>query len=633
MNKRQPAPPMPRLQVLFLLALAAWGVLIFRTFHIQVVEREYYSDRAENQSTRRILWKPERGRVMDRNYQPLVVNAELPENSEWQPYSNRVALYGDLAAQVVGTVGKDGDGLLGVEYQFDEELRGVDGFTYRRIDASNHYYPGMEVEGRPPVPGMDLVLTLDMEIQTITEQVLRKGVRELEASRGTAIVMDPRTGEVLSMASYPTFDPNHPSEINRSTTRNGMTGIVYEPGSTFKIVTAAAAIEERTMDLHKTIDGSGGRFKTQGGQIIRDTKDHGVMSFADAMAYSSNVAFAKIANTVGSRRFYRFVRGFGFGTQTGLDLPGEERGQLKPVSDWSGRTLVTMAMGHEILTTPMQVVMAFAAVANGGELLRPRVVKGWRHPETGEMVRSTEKQVTRRVISEETASTIRQLLREVVQRGTGRNLKSNWLDIAGKTGTAEKYVDGAYDRSLNLSSFVGMVPASNPRFVCMVLVDEPKKYHSGAMTAGPIFKEIMEKIYLSPKLAPATSRIVYHAPQAGHKVSLWVGRGINEVKAAKTKLPYPIAVKGSGSLIVAQSVMAGASIPKGDTLFVTTANIQAGEMPDLSGMTLRDALSLLDPQGLKVKISGKGVVHEQTPAPGTKIQTGAECELKLGDVS
>jgi len=617
-----------RIRWLIISVAVLWGIFVLRTFQIQVIDGSYYADRAEKQSQRRIIWKPIRGRITDRYGVPFADNVALEGRTSSQ---KRIFPQGQLAAQLLGQVGRDGQGLMGLEYLFDENLRGVDGWSHKTVDNKRNYLPGMERVGRPPTPGMDLVLTLERDMQEIVETALAEGVRKLEADGGAALVMDPYTGEILAMASYPTYDPNLVSTGRARSNRNDIVSLVFEPGSTFKLVTASAALEEKAVDPKRKFSGEGGHFVLSNGDVIRDTKDHGEMDMTEAMAFSSNIVFAKIAQEVGQEKFFRYVRSFGFGSPTQVEIPGEESGMLKPVHQWSGRTLMTMAFGHEIMVTPLQMVMAFNAVANGGVLLKPTVVHEWHNSMSDEVIFRNKPDTVRRVMSEETAAQVRQMLREVVQVGTARNIVSRYLDFAGKTGTAEKYntTTGRYDRSSQISSFIGMVPASNPRYVCLVLVDEPRTATVGAFTAGPVFKEIMERIYFNPKVSPLHFNLAQAAVGTVCQDASFIGLSRTDAQKRAEASHCPLAFTGEGTHVVAQQI---ASEP-GVRLSLTLGDYRRTEMPDVRGLSLRDALEVLGNTRNQVRVDGKGWVSEQFPEPSVPLARGDICRLVLKEKS
>lgn len=611
-----------RIRWLIIVVVALWVIFVLRTFQIQVIDGSYYADRAEKQSQRRIIWKPIRGRITDRNGVPFADNVSPDGKS-----AKRIFPQGQLAAQLLGQVGRDGQGLMGLEYLFDEKLRGVDGWAYRTVDNKRNFLPGMERVGNPPTPGWDLVLTLDRDMQEIVETALAEGVEKLQADGGAALVMDPYTGEILSMASYPTYDPNQVSTGRARSNRNDIVSLVFEPGSTFKLVTASAALEEKAVDPRQKFSGEAGRFVLSNGDVIRDTKDHGDMDMTEAMAMSSNIVFAKIAQHVGQEKYFRYVRSFGFGLPTQVEIPGEESGVLKPVHQWSGRTLLTMAFGHEIMVTPLQMIMAFNTIANGGVLLKPTVVREWHNSMSEEVLFRNHPDTVRRVVSEETAAQVRQMLREVVQVGTARNIVSKYLDFAGKTGTAEKYntATGRYDRTSQISSFIGMVPANNPRYVCMVLVDEPRTATVGAFTAGPIFKEIMERIYFHPQVSPVHFNLRQAAVEPVCGGDDFVGLPQTEANrkagAGKCRVNY----SGMGSHVVAQKL----STQAGMDLELTLGDYRRDVMPDVRGLSLRDALDLLGNTRGQVRVEGKGWVAEQFPSPMEPVTSNSVCRLVL----
>lgn len=620
-----------RIRVLLIGVAALWGIMLLRTFQIQVIEGSAYGDRAESQSQRRVIWKPERGNIVDREGHLLAGN--LPYWNKTEQALKRIFPEGQMACQVLGFTGKDGQGLQGLEYAFDERLRGIDGWSYQTVDARRRPLPGMDRKGRAPTPGLELVLTIQKDFQEIVENALAKGITELNADRGSALLIDPNTGEILAVASWPGYDPNKPMGMKSEAIRNDAVNFVFEPGSTFKLITASAALEERTINPEILIDTENGRLELGNGEVIRDTKSHGSVNMADAMAYSSNVAFAKIAKTVGDEKFYRFARSFGFGSPTMVELPGEEPGSLKSPHLWSARTLLTMAMGHEVMATPLQMAMAYAAVANGGELLQPHIVKEWRNPETKEPVQKVGRKVVRRVVSQETAAKVRSMLRGVVQHGTAQNIKSEMLDFAGKTGTAEKYnqVTGKYDRSSMISSFIGMVPSNNPRFLCVVVVDEPRNAHVGAFTAGPIFKEIMERIYYHPMVSPTHFQLAQVQAVNPCDSGQYIGLSLSSAKALAEKNHCPVAFQGDGPQVVAQWL--GNEGGNHSSLMLVMGKMSSSIMPNLQGLSLRDALDALGTARTQVQIAGKGWVTEQNPLPNTPLVKGQSLKLILKERS
>ncbi|MDR1759811.1 MAG: transpeptidase family protein [Fibrobacter sp.] len=616
-----------RISWLLLLAVGIWAVLFFRTFQIQVLQGEKYRAVASNQSQDQVLWKAERGKILDRRGTVLADNVQDMVNGYAE--TRRLFPQGALASQIIGQVGRDGQGLMGLEYFHDEELRGIPGWRQRVRDVKRRIIPGMDRDGVRPVPGKNLVLTLDSEMQGIVENALKNGVETYRALSGSAVILDPHTGEILAMASYPTYDPNQNSSGRQRANRNDLVSLSFEPGSIFKIITASAALNENAVNLNEVFAGESGRWTLPNGDVIRDTKDHGDMNITEAMTYSSNIVFAKIADKIGAEVFYRYARNFGFGSKSFVELPGEESGLLKEVHSWSGRTLKTMGFGHEIMANPLQMVMSFAAVANGGKLMQPTIIKEWRDSD-GNVLKSKEPVEVRRVISEETAASVREMLRKVVVDGTGKSVISKKLphvDFGGKTGTAEKYDTKLkrYDRSRQIASFIGLVPASDPRYVCMVLIDEPtEKATVGGLTAGPVFRKIMEDIYYHPALSPLPYNMAQVSLQENCKTDFI---GLSKTAAERLALSENCGVRfeGTGSQVIAQK-----KDFFGDSgLILTIGHVENQQMPDLKGLALKDALELMKNSRVNVSFSGKGRVTEQFPDPDTPLTKGMNCRLVL----
>jgi cell division protein FtsI/penicillin-binding protein 2 len=598
----------------------AWLGMMGRVAWVQVVKSGYYSDLAASQSIRRNVVAPKRGEILDRDLRKLVVNADVEMPSEASARVRRITRVcpqGSLAGQVLGTVGKDGYGQLGLEYFLDRELRGTDGWKYLRHDVKNRYYPGFEEKKKEALDGMNVVLTIDSRMQEIVEHALERGVQKAGAKQGVALVVDPYTGDILAMANYPFYDPNTRDTEGLDAWKNQAVVKVYEPGSTFKVITSAALLEEKLIRPSDTVDGENGQFKI-GGQIIKDTHPHGRISFTDALAYSSNICFAKVVTRLRPETFYKYVRSFGFGMKTGVGLPAEEGGVLKPVGNWSGRTQSTIAFGHEISATPLQVTMAVAAVANGGVLMKPRIVKAW-SDNAGHVVQEAPPRTVRRVLSEATAADVKRMMAAVVEYGTAADIRSDRIEMAGKTGTAEK-IDaetGRYVHGLFNSSFMGMVPVDKPEFVCLVLLDEPSMLKYGGQSAAPIFREIVDRVMANPdyplaRMArPDTASASSQALIAPASVSL-------------------TAASVSALATVPQGVTASAPAARPIPVARSASSTAPGSMPDLTDHTLRDAMFMIKDLGLHVEYNGAGRVISQDPPAGAPVKAGRKCVLTLG---
>lgn len=628
-----------RIVTLGLLLALIWVGMFARVAWVQVAQADYYREIAYAQSVRRNVVAPQRGEILDRDARKLVVNADVrvPAGDRARNLS-RVAPMGALAGQVLGTVGKDGYGQLGLEYFLDKELRGTDGWKYVRQDVKRRYYPGFSERKKEAQDGLDVLLTLDSKLQGILEHALERGVQKAGARQGVAVVVDPSTGDILAMANYPFYNPNTREAPDGETWKNHAVTKVYEPGSTFKAITAAALMEEQLVDMEDSIDAEGGTYKI-GGDIIRDTKPHDVISFKDAMAYSSNIVFAKTVSRLKPETFYRYIRSFGFGIKSGVGLPAEESGVLKPVGTWSGRTQNTIAFGHEVSATPLQVAMAFAAIANGGILMKPRIVRGWADQD-GRMVHETAPKSVRRVLSEATSQKVRTMLGAVVEYGTASEIRSDRIALGGKTGTAEK-IDaetGKYVKGRFNSSFVGLAPADKPRLVALVVLDEPSQLKYGGQSAAPIFREMVDRLLTHPEypLARAAAASVPAVPASG-PIGVDSSRvpdllGYRQADALRLVAGTGLAVKieGEGEVVLSQDPRPGSRIPSNGALTLTLGYLEARTMPDLDGNTLRDALLKLKNLGLEVEYEGSGRIIRQEPAPGATVKPGQKCVLALG---
>ncbi|MDB5049278.1 MAG: stage sporulation protein [Fibrobacteres bacterium] len=626
----------------FLLAIA-WFGMIARVAWVQVVKSGYYQEMASSQSIRRNVVAPKRGEILDRDLQKLVVNADVElesgafsdakgnvTNARMRKLS-RVCPQGFLAGQVLGTVGKDGYGQLGLEYFLDKELRGTDGWKYLRHDVKNHYYPGFEEKQKAAINGTNVVLTLDSKLQEITEHALERGVQKAGAKQGVAIIVDPYSGDILAMANYPFYNPNTRDGEDKDAWKNQAVVKVYEPGSTFKIITSSALLEEKLIKPTDSLDGENGQYKISG-QIIRDTHPRGRISFTDALAYSSNICFAKASTRLKPETFYKYIRSFGFGMKSGVGLPAEESGVLKSVGEWSGRTQATIAFGHEISTTPLQVVMAAAAIANGGMLMKPRIVKAWTD-NNGQMVQDLPPRAVRRVMSEATADQVKAMMAAVVEYGTAADIKSDRIALAGKTGTAEK-IDaetGKYVHGLFNSSFLGMAPVDRPEFVCLVLLDEPSLFKYGGQSAAPIFREIVDRVLANPDypLARRASKPVEVASDSAVVPDL-LGYRYADAKQVMSGTRRGMKSEGAGEVVLAQAPRPGTRVRSSDTVVVSLGALDSRLMPDLNNNTLRDALLKLKNLGLDVEYTGTGRIIRQEPAMGAPVKAGQKCTLTLG---
>ena len=495
----------------------------------------------------------------------------------------------ELGAHLLGWVGIDNKGLSGLEYAYDPQIRGKPGTILIHTDARRHAYSRFE---RPPTSGSSVELTIDQYLQHIAERELHAGVAENHAAGGSAIVMNPHTGEILAMANEPTFNPNAYRDADDAERRNRAVQDLYEPGSTFKIVTASAAMEEKVFSVDAPIDASGGRIQI-GSRVVHDTHDYGVLSFTDVIVKSSNVGAIKIGLRLGSDRLSDYVQRFGFGRPVSPDFPGENGGIVWDREKWTDSALASVSMGYQIGVTPLQMAAAVSSVANGGEYAEPRVVRAVYRDNRRFAVQP---KIVRRTISADTAAALTAIMEQVVERGTAKLAQLPGYTIAGKTGTANKLLNGRYS-SDTYASFIGFLPSQHPAVTIIVVLDSPRgrNGHFGGPVSGPIFRRIAEStlryLGIGPSINPPTPVLVARRD------------GVNQAPVYGVPEPNPIV-----SLV---------------------ADAAAGTMPDLTGMSAREAIRTLVTLGLSAHVTGDGFVVSQSLDAGASIDGDGVCRLVL----
>ena len=416
----------------------------------------------------------------------------------------RVYPNGTLASHVIGFVGVDNNGLEGIELGFDKFLKGAVGWRYTMRDAKNREVPSYEYKEIPPADGNDVVLTIDSIVQAIAEKELDEHVKKYNGKAGSVIVMDPYTGDILALANRPTYDPGKIKAYPVDARRNRAICDFFEPGSSFKIVTASAVLEEDVVGSEDKFFCENGSFKWSN-HVYHDHTGHGWMSFRDVIKYSSNIGTMKAAIKLGEDKMYNYIKRFGFARQTGIDLPGEVSGIVRPPSKWSKLSLTSMAMGQELTVTAIQLACAISTLANGGYYVKPRFVDRVQD-RTGAIIKKFEPERMHRVISDETAKEVREILRGVVEEGTGKAADLEGYFPAGKTGTAQKIEpDGSYSHRKFTASFIGFLPFDEPKFVIVVVMDEPRPYYYGGTVCTPVFKKVAGQLMSYYKIEPRRS--------------------------------------------------------------------------------------------------------------------------------
>lgn len=533
--------------------------------------------------------------------------------------------YGPTSAHVLGYVSSDGRGLAGLELQYDEHLRGVDGYRAVKRDRYGHIKAFVQGKVVEPEHGESLILTIDLIRQTILEEELAKGIAETGAAWGSAVALDPNDGAVLAMANVPTYDPNRPASFGAQSRRNRAITDRLEPGSTFKLVAAVAAIEQGIVSMEDSIE-TGDGWAVIDGRTLHDTHAHGTLSFKDVIAVSSNVGTAQIVSKIDPGAFYQHARNLGFGHPTWIDLPGEVAGVLKRPETWSRTTRTSIGIGYEVDVTPLQLATAYAALANGGLLVQPHVVSE-RREVTGKPTWRARPDSVRRAFRPEIARTLLPAFELAVDEGTAVNASIDGLRVAGKTGTARKVLDGSYAPGAYRASFVGFFPADNPKVVLAIVLDEPSSAQYGGSAAAPIFQRTANRwISTFPEIARRVSPAV-DLPDDAELAAPEV-RGLPPLIAERTlrSAGYRVRARAGERMhqrIVEQHPSGGdAAHPFGKVELIAADRAPSGlrEMPDMRGLSTRNALLWLRSAGVDATLDGVGAVVEQTPRPGQSLR-------------
>jgi cell division protein FtsI (penicillin-binding protein 3) len=664
-----------RLKNLSLAGLLLFILLIGRLFELQIIHHAYYSRLADNQHIEKLDLQPDRGTIYDRNGNPLAVSRDIfslytdPEfvkdpagaakvlskalgysarqlekklhsSTKFEWIERRIpvekkklvsslhleGLYfmlekgrfypgGSTLAQVLGFCGLDNIGRWGLEESLQEHLKGRMGFVHMVRDAERRRYIDLSLPRESPVRGSDVVLTIDSRLQEIAEIALARAVLDVKAKGGAVVAVDPSTGDILAMASYPTVDlyglwPPLGEEVY-DLLRNRATMDMIEPGSTFKLITMAALLENKMVRPGELVFCERGIYRV-GRRTIVDVHPEGWLTVKEVFAKSSNIGMSKLVDRLTKETFIKTVKDFGIGVPTGIEYVSEQRGLLNKPGEggWSGYTMKSMAYGQEVSVTTLQMAMAYAAVANGGELLVPHIVKEIRAPE-GDVEWSSGRKVLWRCLSAETCMVLKEFMKEVVDSGTATQAQVGSLPLGGKTGTAQKavpglgYVDGKY-----IATFGGLLPADAPGIVVFVMIDEPQGRYYGGDVAAPVFREIVESVLLScPELAG--SRTLVRAD------------GLNRVGCPPGLLnlaEFPLRIPDYTERFVFPVSGGYSRIPRhGEGVAV---------VPDFLGISMRDAMELAEEGGLTLSVTGSGFVLAQEPLPGALLPRGGECEIR-----
>ena len=526
---------------------------------------------------------------------------------------------GELAAHVLGFVGLDEVGLAGIEGAYNERIRGEAGMVTVEEDAHGRPYSSLEAQARR---GETVVLTIDRLVQYKTEQALVSAIERTRAKSATAIVLDPHTGEILALANAPTFDPNHPRASTEQQRINEALQNIYEPGSTFKIVAYSAAIEKGLAKPSDHIDCQMGAI-TVAGRVVHDHHAFGSLTLTEALAKSSNVAAIKLGLRVGNDSMFDFMTRFGFGCKTGVELPGETDGILRKVNKWQPSSMGSLAIGQEVGVTPLQIAAAFGTLANDGLRIAPHLVREVRSAD-GTVVYSASPE-ERRVVSQETAQTLRGMLEEVTVNGTAKQARLDGYTAAGKTGTAQK-IDPktrAYSKTKFIGSFVGFAPVENPAVVIIVVIDEPVGGYHGGEVAAPVFREIAEQVLPALSITPDTE--LKAAPQPGLLARFSMSpEALASLREAQER------ERAARDATLPREAEVGGGAGGMRKVVYTVATRHALVMPDLRGRSVRDAARVCEQLGLQLEARGEGRALRQSPQAGAEVESGQTVRIDFG---
>lgn len=576
----------------------------------------------------------------------------------------------ELAAQLLGYVGLDDEGLGGIEREFNDDLQGIPGRELISVDARRKWFGRVE---RQPEPGQNLVLTIDGTIQYIAERELAQGIQETKAIAGTVVVQNPRTGEILALANFPTFNPNVFNQVPKEALKNRAVSDVYEPGSVFKIVTYSAAFEQNLARPEELIDCQNGSINVFG-MRIRDHERLGTVTIAEALAHSSDVAAIKVGMRLGNERLDHYIRAYGFGATTGVELPGETRGLAKPVNRWSKVSIGAISMGQEIGVTPLQVISMISTIANDGVYTPPRIVAGELQPNAGPKPVMFHPAQQRRVVSPETAVKMKKMMEGVVLFGTARRAALEGYSVAGKTGTAQK-VDpksGTYSKTKYIASFVGFAPVNEPAVTIAVILDSAEGLHQGGQVSAPVFRRIAQQVLeymhvphdVELKNDAKRQTLLAFAKEADAEdaPSDHLGSPLVMSDAEPDASPSPGAPASASDAVSAKAVSAGDAKIVDAGLRIATVNsaplpdttpaantaappdspsampvngtavldVDSGVVvPSFVGKTLRSSVETAQKTGLEINAIGSGVARDQWPAPGSHLPAGQRITVRF----
>ncbi len=678
---------------IFLLIFSCFVMLGVKLVHVQIVKHDYYEEKRRQNMENRHVVPARRGTIMDRKGRVLakdvllysvavsgkwlknrsaalellnaslqiprsVLESKLHSNQDFVFLAHkmlpsqvkkikesknpgiilekrflRVYPYKFNAAQVLGFCDVDNNPLGGIEYQYNDFLQGKPGWMILQKDALGTQLPDLDYPGEESIDGLDITLTLDIDYQTILDDELKRAVEKCDAQDGIAILMNPRSGEILALSNYPFFDPERPSQYPPATLKNRAVSDAFEPGSTFKIVTLATALEHLNLNLDREIffcENGNYRLFTH---TFRDYTKYSWLTARRIFENSSNIGVVKIAEKLKREILFKYIRNFGFGMPTGVDLPGESAGILSSVDKFSKTTHLFLSFGYEIGVTPLQLLSAYAAVANGGKLMKPYTLKsisGY----SGKPSSENRGEIIRRVISEETAGLMTGVLEGVVDRGTGKEAALENVSIAGKTGTAQLYdmEKATHSSRRHLASFVGYFPSQAPSFALLIMIRDPKGQYYGGVVAAPVFREISRRIMSIYSVEQGITIARRADSRDSSEVVIPNLEKLEKNVALKVlhQMNLEVSVKGGGSQVIRQEEIRQNGRLTGVILYVDDESpISEKIMPALTGLSLKEALTMLSLIDITPDYNGHGIVVSQQPKPGSRILNNEKVKLVL----
>jgi cell division protein FtsI (penicillin-binding protein 3) len=615
--------------------------------------KEYYQKFLADTSRHYIVVEKEVPQEIAARLDGIKERGVMRETDERRNYA-----FGTKGSHILGFASKDGRGLAGIELFDDKILRGTDGIAIMQRDGKGFRRPDVDYNQVPPTNGDDLTLTIDEGLQAITENALRSGVERAAAEAGIAIVLNPQTGEILSLANMPDFNPNDFFSASNDMLRNRAITDAFEPGSVMKVLTAAIALNEKAWKPDDKVDAQGGTWVIEGGAKIKDTHEYGVLTFRQALEKSSNVCFAKISDKLERRRFYKYMRDFGMSVLTEIDIPGEIKGSLHKPDKWSINSKRYVAFGYEMTATPIQLAAAYATIANFGVMMKPYIVAK-RTNIKGE-VTEIHPQEIRRVVSEETAKTLIGIMCGVVDSGTGTSTRIKGVSIAGKTGTAQQFVGGHYSKEHYTSSFIGFFPSEKPEYEILVIMRSPKNGYYGGAVSAPVFKEIAMAILEQKGKLPLDARsqiptatmtpqvddgglveidgTVLHTHENNDDREMPDVRGLPQDVARSTLAAQGFVVLKSAETGVVERItrFGGDSVrfvlrPSTEEESRSNGGSPMIEVPDFRQMPMTRALKFGTASNVRVHLVGEGKVEKQFPEAGAKVDAKNPIVTLFGD--